>query len=232
MKMFYRWKTTFVSSFEHVLNHLENHDAVIATAIREAREAGAGARVKLNRIRRDGDRMRNRIAELNAGAETWASRAVQVHGNDPGKALECVRRRNLARTEAQNLEAELAAHREIEQQLQRDLQEIERRIAELGRRRNAYSAREFRAKALGAGEACSVVTQTESIEEVFDRWEIKLASTEPVAAARMDTLESEFVADEERPPSPPSWRNCFAIRPGPPPESPETRLNPTQCITQ
>jgi phage shock protein A len=198
MKLLARWKTTIVSSFEHVLNQVENHDATIATAIQEGREAAAGARVKLNRIRRDGERMRSRISERNESAQTWASRAVQVHGSDPGKALECVRRRNLARTEAQHLEAELTSHREIEQQLQRDLVEIETRIAELGRRRNAYSAREFRAKALGAAQACSVATQAESVEEVFDRWEMKLASTEPLGAATIDPLESTFAAAEKR----------------------------------
>lgn len=198
MKLLLRWKTAFCSSFESVLNQLENHEAVVAAAIREAREAAAGARVKQNRLRREGERMRSRIDELNDSSRAWASRALQVHGSEPEKALECVRRRNLAQREAQHLEAEMAAHREIEQQLQRDLALIDNRIAELGRRRTAFSSREFRAKALGAGESCVAATEAGSLEEVFDRWEMKLASVEPALAGSVDALEAGFAVEEER----------------------------------
>ena len=198
MKRFLRWKTTVASSFEHVLYHLENHDAVIATAIREVREAAAGAQVKLNRLRRDGERLRSRIGELHQAAATWAERAVQVHTSDPAKAMECVRRRQQTRSEAQHLETELKAHQEIERQLQRDLAAMENRIAELGRRRNAFSAREYRAKAVHAVEACNPTAVGDSIDEVFDRWEVKLASTEPMLSTPVDSLEAEFAAEEDR----------------------------------
>lgn len=196
MKLLTRWKASITSTFEHVLNQVENHEAVIATAICETREAAAGARVKLNRIRRDTERMRQRITELQAAEKAWASRAVQVHSTDQEKALECVRRRNAATREIQHLEDQLARHKELDLQLSRDIVLIEERIAELERRRNAYSAREFRAKALSIHEACG--TSNSDVEDVFDRWEVKLAATEPMQASTSDPLETEFAAEEER----------------------------------
>jgi phage shock protein A len=199
MKLMQRWKSTVVSSFEHVLSQVENHEAVVAAAIRDAREAAAGARVKLNRLRRDGERLRTRIAERQATAATWAARAVQVHASEPAKALECMRRRQQALAEAGQLEQELAAHREIEDRLTRDLSGLEARIADLGRRRHSFAAREFRAKAIAAGETAAAAGEADAVEEVFDRWELKLARTEPMGPDEgTDPLESAFVAEEER----------------------------------
>ncbi len=220
MNLLLRWKTCVVSSFEHVVNQLENHEAVVDTAIREAREAAAGASIKLNRIRRDGDRMQSRILEANEAAATWASRAVQVHASDSSKALECVRRRNLALNEVRHFEAELKAHREIEQQLQRDLLAMESRIAELGRRRNAFTAREFRAKALGAAEACAAATEAVTIEDVFDRWEMKLARTEPLLSGGGAIHWKRSSSPQRNVPSwKQNWRNCWPRHHEPKPES-------------
>lgn len=194
MKILNRWKTTLISGFEHVVNQVENHDAVIATAIRETREAAAGARVKLNRLRRDCEKMRLRLAELEQSAATWAARAVKSHPAEPDTALECVRRRNAVLQEAAYLREELSRHEALERQLNRDIVVIDERVAELNRRRNACSAREFRAKAIGVPEEFL----PPDVEDVFDRWEIKLTTAEPLAAGEADSLEARFAVGEER----------------------------------
>jgi len=49
-----------------------------------------------------------------------------------------------------------------------------------------------------AVEACNPTAVGDSIDGVFDRWEVKLASTEPMLSTPVDSLEAEFAAEEDR----------------------------------
>lgn len=198
VNMLHRWKTSIISGFEHVVSRVENHEAIVAAALREARESAAGARVKLNRLKRDGVRMQDRLVELRSAEEAWTGRCLKSRSFDENKALECLRRRKGIQLEIRQLENELARHQELDVRLTRDLAMIEERVRELTCRKNAFSARAFRARALeltSPGLSHSI----SDVEDVFDRWEIRLAETEPLAGALpLDSLESEFVAEEEK----------------------------------
>lgn len=198
VKMLHRWKASIVSGFDHVVSRVENHEAIVVAAIREARESAAGARVKLNRLKRDGERMRERLADLRTAEEAWTARCLKIRSADEDKAIECLRRRKGIQNEIRHLESELTRHQELDHRLTNDLAIIEERIRELTRRKNALSAREFRARALEIADA-GLADSVTDLEDIFDRWEIKLAETEPIAGVSpLDLLESEFVAEEER----------------------------------
>jgi phage shock protein A len=96
--------------------------------------------------------------------------------------------------EAAQLREELSRHEVLERQLTRDIAVIDERVAELGRRRNVCSAREFRAKAFGSSEEFL----PPDVEDVFDRWEIKLTTVEPLVGGEADSLDARFAVDEER----------------------------------
>lgn len=197
MKVFRRWKTSIAASFESVLNQVENHEAIAIEVIREAQEAAARARVKLGHVQRDGADMRKRLANTEKAEAAWSSRALQVHEEDRDKALECIRRRNQARHDLETLKEEIAKHNELESRLRADLKVIDERIRELKQKKNAFAAREYRAKALKTSHADNDALVTE-LDNIFERWEIRLAEGEAFAGEPVDVLESEFASAEEK----------------------------------
>lgn len=195
MNMFKRWTTAVTSSFDWVINQVENHDAIVSAAIREMQQAGAKAKVQLERVRRDGERMRHRISELQDMDAVWAERAVRVHDQDRDKALECLRRRNGARRETAALQRQCEEHARLEEQLSRDLKLIDERIGELRRKKNSFTARQYRAEAMKAGQLSELGLIGE-IDDIFDRWELKVTQYESILAEK-DRLDEEFKREED-----------------------------------
>lgn len=181
---------------ENVLDRVENHEAVVEAAVREAREHAARARVKLNRVHRDGEKLRERAEQLGVDAERWEARATTAAANDRDKARECLRRKKYAVDEKARLEREAAEHRRLEQQLTADLKRVEERVRELQRRRNTLSARKQRAEA-AALTTPSNIGLLDDIEDVFDRWEGKLTATEIHADLDTDAFQEAFVEAED-----------------------------------
>lgn len=194
-KWFHRYRISLSSRVERVLDQVENHEAVVNAAVKEAREHAARARVKLNRVRRDGEALRERAARLTADAEQWQQRALLCAEKDRERARECLRRRSAAQAEHDRLQREATAHERLEKQLTSDLQRVEERVRELQRRRHTMAAREQRA------EAAALTTEGEiglldDIEDVFERWEGKLAETEIRADLDHDDFEDAFAHAE------------------------------------
>lgn len=193
------WKRCRISlgtGFESLVNRVENHEALVAEAIREAQSAGAKARVKLSHVRRDTENMRRRIHELSTAKENWERRAKDYGDSDRERALECVRRRNRASQELDHLKAESINHDQTERNLAADISKLDDHIAALKRKKNALSARDFRAKALVAGDQAEGAAMA-GIDEIFDRWELKLAESECLTESSRDSFEDSFVTEEE-----------------------------------
>ncbi|WOO40181.1 PspA/IM30 family protein [Rubellicoccus peritrichatus] len=193
------WKRCRVSlgtSFETLVNRVENHEAVVAEAIREAQSAAAKARVKLTHVRRDTTNMRRRIDELANAKSDWERRAKQYGDGDRERALECLRRRNRAAQELTHLLGEATRHEQTERNLAKDISKLDEHIATLKRRKNALAARDFRAKALVAGEQAEGSAMA-GLDEIFDRWELKLAESECLTESARDSFEDSFIAEEE-----------------------------------
>ena len=195
MNLIRRWTTSIASSFDYVMNQVENHDALVTAAIREMQTSGAKAKVQLERVKRDGERMRLRAQELIDMESAWAERAVRVHEEDKARALECVQRRNQTQRERQVLENQLKEHKRVEEQLIKDLKVIDERIGELKRKKNSYNARQYRAEALKAGQLSELGLIGE-IDEIFDRWELKVTQYE-TSFTEADPLEADFKRDED-----------------------------------
>ena len=94
MSLLKRLSATIVSRVDQMVSQIENHDAVVEAAIRESRQAAAKARVRLSRVRGDGEKLQKRIAELRASQTQWTERARSVAADDRDRALECMRCRN------------------------------------------------------------------------------------------------------------------------------------------
>lgn len=196
MAVFRRVVTTVSSSFDWVVTQLENHEALVASAIREMQVGGRKAKSQLARVRADGVRIRTRLAELHQASTRWEERARRVALEDEGKALECLKRRNSVAKELAQLEVQELEHRKLESQLEQDLLQMESRIDELRRKKNQFAARETR-QAVLKSQASDNVGLIGELDEIFERWEDKISQCEPVILSS-DDFESDFVKDEEK----------------------------------
>ena len=193
-----RWTTTVVASFDQMLSQIENHEALITSAIRDVQESAGRANAQLARVRRDGTAMRQRIEELRRQHEQWTERAVKTAALDEAKAIECLRRKKKLETDIADLETHEREHARSEKQLTADIAQIGERLAKLKQQRNLMRTRQSRA------EAVALLQQEDShvlgeIDEIFDRWEAKVAQYETLPSAlATDQLEEEFVSAEEQ----------------------------------
>lgn len=199
MNTFRRWTASIVSSFESVVQQLENHEAMVNSAIREAERNSCYAKAQLNRVRRDGQAMRQRVIELHTQAESWQQRAKNLGATDESKALECVRRSMRLLKQVAQLEEQEREHAKREKTLAKDLSVVEERLAALRQQRNIMKTRQSRAEAL------RLIQQVDShvvadIDDIFNRWESQVSACEmqvQVTPEYEDPLDEEISTQEE-----------------------------------
>lgn len=195
-----RLTASILSSFEGVIGQLENHEALVTTAIREAENSAGRARAQLSRVQKDGIAMRKRIEELREQASTWEERAKRIAEQDQTKALECVRRRQRHLAEAAKIEEQAIGHVKLERQLNADLAVVQEKLNALRHQRNIMRTRESRAEALRVVHTVDSSTIGE-IDDIFDRWEARISAcenhVESSVASDVDELTQEFSSKEE-----------------------------------
>jgi phage shock protein A len=194
-----RWTTTLTASFDAVISQIENHDALVSGALKEAQDTGARARVQLKRVNSDGQRLRKRLAEARGNEELWSERALKSAALDEARALECLRRKKRLQHEIGELEGQLREHGKLETQLGGDLKSIEERLTRLNQQRNLLRTRQSRAEALKAVQDDGSNLFSE-IDGIFERWETKVSQYECQAGClgeQSDDLEKDFVSQEE-----------------------------------
>ena len=198
MSLIRRISTTISSSVDRAVSRVENHDAIINAALRETKLAAARSRVRLNRMRKDGQSLRTRRADLLQAAERWAERAKKIAAEDEARALECLRRRKDCKTQLRHLDDPIERHDELETRIAEQVEKIEERIGEVAQQRNMMRSRQSVADAMRAINNIEGVTCRE-IDDTFDRWEINIGETEVLmnATSTADPLESAFQAEED-----------------------------------
>jgi phage shock protein A len=203
MSIFKRLTATFSSRVDQMVSQIENHDAVVEVAIRESRQATAKAKVRLTRVRRDGEQLREKIAQLNKEEKLWTNRAREVAQQDEDKALECLRRRKLCQQQLAQLDKAILRHEELEQRLVQDIKAAEHKLAEMNQQRNLMRTRQSAAEALnsisGMDESVAL-----DVADAFERWEVKVTEAELEVGAggamddSYDLLERKFLDGEEK----------------------------------
>ncbi len=200
MSVFKRLSATMSSRIDHMVSQIENHDAVIEAALKDARTAAAKAKVRLSRVGMDGARLRKKHAELLFAEKKWAERARSIAADDEDKALECLRRRRECQQQLGHVQLTLAKHAELEERLGRDIRAAEERVTEIAQQRNLMRTRQSAADALNT-IASMDHSVSGDIADTFERWEIQVSEAEMCAGAEMDfgdTLERGFVDQEDR----------------------------------
>ena len=198
MSIFRRITTTVTSSVDKAVSKVENHDAIINAALRDTQQAAARSRVRLERVRKDGNQLKNRRNELELAVTRWTERAKRIGTNDEAKALECLRRRKDCETQLRNLRESIDKHDELETRIAEQVKKIQARVHEVSQQRNMMRSRESVAEAMRAVHNIEGVSYGE-IEDTFDRWEINLGETEILmgASTTSDPLDTEFLSEED-----------------------------------
>jgi phage shock protein A len=200
MKPLRRLSSTVLSSFDAVINQLENHEALVASAIQDAERTTLRARDHLEQVKRDGLALRKHSIDLKDQALTWEDRAVKCAALDESKALECLRRRQALLKSHGRLEEQAQHYTNLERNLHRDLATLQQKLTNLRQQRTLLRTRESRAQVLQALQSVDAATVNE-IDDIFDRWESRVASTEHQAhtihTAITDDLATQFESAEE-----------------------------------
>ncbi|NNF17735.1 MAG: hypothetical protein HKN70_13405 [Gammaproteobacteria bacterium] len=199
MGLFKRISATITSSVDQAITRVENHDAIVAAAIKSTQTSAAKARVRLARVQKDGETLRARAHSLNRAEAAWASRAKTVAANDKPRALECVRRRKQVQAQLEHINASLKQHDELEGQVADTLQKIQARLAEMNQQRNMMRSRESVADAMRIINNLNGANASD-IEETFDRWEVLITESELSSGNydQVDTLEAGFIEVEDQ----------------------------------
>lgn len=199
MGTFKRLTTSIIASFESVVGQIENHEALVTSAIKEVEQSAARARAQLNRVRADGQQMRRRLTELKDSEEQWKDRAKRTAELDEQKAIECLKRYKKARNQISTLELQEREHARLERQLNADLEVLDNKVQKLRQQRNLLRTRQSRAEALQLIEQVDSSTMTE-IDDIFTRWEAKVLCCEGQASTNIgndDPLDEDFTSEEE-----------------------------------
>ncbi|MDC0358600.1 PspA/IM30 family protein, partial [Oligoflexia bacterium] len=199
MKTIRRFTSSILASFDWMVTQVENHEALVNSAIREVQAAQSRASVQLKRVQQDGKNMRRRAIEIKEADELWKERATKVAKLDEKRALECLRRRKRIQREVIELEEQSLEHARLEKQLVKDLSLVDERLGKLRQQKNLMRTRQSRAEALKSIQKDDSIIFSE-IDEIFDRWEIKVSEYEiqgGCSTGSYDDFEDEFLSAEE-----------------------------------
>lgn len=198
MKVVKRWTSGIFSRVDWAVSQIENQEALINSALREARESVAKAKVQLGRVRQDGKKLRQRWQEEKQSAERWRDRALQSAKTDEQRAMECLRRSKWAQQTSEQMQQRGNEHDQIEMQLMKDVSNMEEKLAELVEKRNLMRTRQSRAEAATSIQSGCVDTGNE-LDEIFDRWEIRVTEKELSGECGLtgDPLEESFLSAED-----------------------------------
>ena len=198
MSLIRRISTSITSSVDRAVSKVENHDAIINAALRDTQQAAARARVRLERVRKDGRQLTERKAGLEQAVVRWAERAKSVAAENEAKALECLRRRRECEQQLEYVVDAIRKHEELETRIAGQVKKIEARIGEVAQQRNMMRSRQSVADAMRTISSVEGISYGE-VEETFDRWETNLGETEVMmgAMSNSDPLETEFLAEED-----------------------------------
>jgi len=194
-----RWTTGVFSRIDNFVAQVENHEALVNEALKDLQQATARAQVQLKRVREDGQRLQRQRAEQHEQTLRWRERAKHSVDDDV-RAMECLRRENVAQRTVDALERRMQEHGRTEQQLVADVRCLDERLAKLKEQRNLMRTRQSRAEALGVVQG-NAVQLTGDIDEMFDRWEMRVTEAESAGGVDLsneDSFESAYASEEEQ----------------------------------
>ncbi len=198
MSIFKRLSTTLFSRIDEVVSEIENHDAVVQVTLADMRKKVAEAKVRLNRVHLEQNRLKKEVTEQEEKSRQWRNRAVECAKNNEAKALECVSRSRHCDQQVERLGQALNQYQQTAVKLAGDIDLTEQRLAEIKQKLTLMRARQSTSSALNATNETNTEA-TQLLEDTFDRWEINISQAEMTIDSQqfIDPIEHEFVAREQ-----------------------------------
>lgn len=195
MKIVKKWIIQLGANFNWILTQIENHEALVDSAINEMKSSRLNAVRQLGRIENDGKKLKQKLVELNNESELWKSRALSIHEKDRNRALECIKRQKITEKQISYLEVQSLNQQKLEKGLSEDLSNLDLKLEELKRKKNEYTAREARGEILES-KLNSEMSIIGEIDDIFERWDSKIAESESFKNLK-DSFEDQFLIQEE-----------------------------------
>lgn len=190
-----RLTATLVATVDRTVTSMEDHEAVIAAAIRDSRKATARARFKLKKLKADNQRLQQRINTLQAEADKWQQRAVSLNDVNRDDAINCIAHRRRCADLVESLLHRLEQQKKLELQSTKTVQRLADKADTLNSKRAQLSSR------AAAAEATRVMSRLEGddgieIDDTLDRWEQSVFENEAVSGVGLDSLDEYTSVDD------------------------------------
>ena len=199
MSMFKRIFTSVSASVDQLVGEIENHDALIAAAIREQRKKLAAAKVQLRHLQDREQRAAHDIAALQAKCQQWQHRAVKVATDDESRALACLQQRQQLIARIDRLEGYRNQYLQTGRKMTADIARCEDELRNLQQKHELFRARQSSSDASCVLDSLSDIVSTD-ISASFERWDASIIEKELMAPMEeeMDNLELTFADVENR----------------------------------
>lgn len=177
MNLFTRISATMGATAETAISRFENHDAIAQSALTEARQAVAKARIRQQRLTRSVADIRMRLEAAEKQAQQWKLRAQNLAQTDEKRAMQCLEHRQECRKQIENHLLNLCRHEDLATDMANRLKQMEIRLHNMMGQREEMRSRESLAR------ATQVMGRVDNhgrdgVEAIFERWELAIGDTE------------------------------------------------------
>ncbi|MPV86132.1 PspA/IM30 family protein [Ostreibacterium oceani] len=197
MKMLKRLTTTLSASVSQAVDSIENHDAIIDAALKQAREELAKTQSRLSTLRRRDMQLKQQQTSLAAQYQAWGERAKRIAESDESQALQCLSRRQHCQQQIDQLATAMAENKQLDSELNDNIVQMQQRIHEISQQQQRLRAQQSVAE---INESYYQHVENEDLDKVFERWETtvlkKSYHTEHVKKPQGDPLEAQFKQQE------------------------------------
>lgn len=203
MNLFSRISATLSATAETAVSKFENHDAIAESALVEARQAFAKARIRHRSMEQSVTEIRANLASSELQIEKWTERARALADTNESRTLQCLEQRRHCREQAESHRVNLVKHEELCANMAGRLKQMEVRLQELTNQRNEMRSRESLARATQVMDKIDS-RSSDGVDAVFERWELNISDTEVRNEIRQDdqhtmpSLEREFDEQERQ----------------------------------
>lgn len=197
MSIIKRLTTTLTSSIDQLVTDIENHDAVIQASLVDMRKKVAVARVRLQQLRQEEQRLAREAEAAQNKAAQWRERALTTGKSDETKAMACLQQRQQCLADAEARTREQAQYREAASALEADIRASEQQLHDMAQKHRLLRARQSSADAMHATRLDT--RRQDTLQDSFERWEIRIAQDTalPSPVAVLDPLEQAFASQEQ-----------------------------------
>lgn len=198
MNSFKKLYVSIKSQIDHAADEFENHEALAEAAIKDLQAVAGKTRLHLHRLHKMSEHYQAQLQQQQKEIQRWSERALKTREQDEQKALQCMKRVKQTQQQIDLLEQQLSQTEEQESKIKVDLNNIQEQLLSLKNKKEILAARENRT---GLREKIQDIhsNQVNEANEIFDRWEGTVVSSEldEPDFRETDTFAQSFEQEEE-----------------------------------